>query len=150
MFYLPSRHLNLFILGGHLHCELCHIYRQHMPVLLRASSSDAWLHCMSWFVVFSVVAASLMHKTFPLRHEFPFFAAQLNAAIGALLSGCLLIVMPKDWARNAGCKSLKEPGFGCLQDSRASPCHLTYWFRLAALLSAQCLGAFSNCFWLPL
>ena len=32
-----------------------------------------------------------------VRHEFPFFAAQLNAAIGALLSGCLLTVMPKDW-----------------------------------------------------
>ena len=33
----------------------------------------------------------------PARHDFPFFAAQLNAAIGALLSGCLLTVMPKDW-----------------------------------------------------
>ncbi|CAE7589393.1 crtp3 [Symbiodinium natans] len=65
----------------------------------------------------SIVSTCLYYSELHRLHEFPFFAAQLNAAIGALLSGCLLIVMPKD--------------------SRASPCHLTYWFRLAALLSAQ-------------
>ncbi|OLP89125.1 Crt-like 3 [Symbiodinium microadriaticum] len=67
--------------------------------------------------VVSIVSTCLYYSELHHLHDFPFFAAQLNAAIGALLSGCLLTVMPKD--------------------SRASSCHLTYWFRLAALLSAQ-------------
>ncbi|CAE7218194.1 crtp2, partial [Symbiodinium pilosum] len=65
----------------------------------------------------SIVSTCLYYSELHRLHDFPFFAAQLNAAIGVLLSGCLLTVLPKD--------------------SRASQRGIRSWLWLAALLSIQ-------------